>query len=213
MKADLHIHPLTHKYYFAMMDGFSEIVLDDEDKKNIRDVVDWCINERRLDCIALTDHDMIQASIYAREYVAQKNLPIQIITGAECTVHDPDIRFEQDEVHLLCLGLETLPIYNHDTSVERMIEEVKKLGGTVIMSHPIVYPESFFSYCHLLDGYEYRNSDKEPFDEGKKYVDSRVFNMKAYNNSDFHYRGEFPPADSRVLHSNEYNGDVLRRVL
>ncbi len=213
MVADLHIHPLSHKYYFSMMDGFSEIVLDDEDKKNIRDVVDWCLSVRHLDCIALTDHDMIQASIYAREYVAQQNLPIEIITGAECTVRDPAMRFGQDEIHLLCLGLEKLPVYNRDTTVEKMIEKVNNLGGTVIMSHPIVYPSSFFRCCHLpLAGYEYRNSDKEPFDEGKKYIDSRVFNIKAYNNSDFHYRGDFPSADSRVLHHNEYDGDILGRV-
>ena len=63
MLSDLHIHPLGHKYYFNMADRFDKVVLDGSDKQAIRDIVDWCSSERGLDAIALTDHDMIQASL------------------------------------------------------------------------------------------------------------------------------------------------------
>lgn len=209
MTSDLHIHPLGHKYYFAMTDGFSSVVLDDEDKRNIRDIVNWCRHDRNLDAIALTDHDMIQASLYAEEYVKQAALPIDIITGAECSVCDPHKEMGDNEVHLLCLGIEKLPKYSDETPVDKLIERVRRLGGYVIMSHPIQYPDSFFRYCHLLDGYEYRNGDKPPFDEGKKYLEMHGISLQAYNNSDFHYYGELAAADAPVLQSNYYESAPL----
>ena len=207
MKSDWHIHPLDHKYYFNMTSGFADVILDEEDKKNIRDVVDWCYHDRGLDSIALTDHDMIQASLYAVDYVKEAGLPIEIITGAECSVRDPESRIGDDEVHLLCLGISELPKYSGNTTVEKMISSVHELGGFVIMPHPFQYPDSFFRYVHLLDGYEYRNGNHDPFDEGKKYLDTRVFSIRAFNNSDFHYRGEFPNTDSNVLQYNYYEID------
>ncbi len=211
MTSDLHIHPLAHKYYFSMTDGFSKVALDDEDKQTIRAVVDWCCHKRGLDAIALTDHDMIQASLYAVEYVKQAALPIEIITGAECSVRDPHADIAGEEIHLLCLGIDTLPKYSDRTPIDRMIQAVREMGGYVIMSHPVNYPQSFFRYCHLLDGYEYRNGDKPPFDEGKRFVDSRVFNIRAYENSDFHFYGEFPDVSSNELQSNYYENGVLYR--
>lgn len=210
MTSDLHLHPLGHKYFFSMTEGFSEVVLDEEDKKNIRDVVDWCCHVRRLDAIALTDHDMIQASLYAAEYVREAALPIEIVTGAECSVRDPRAGPWDDEVHLLCLGIGQLPRYGGRTPVEKMIGAVREMGGFVIMSHPVQYPDSFFRYCHLLDGYEYRNGNKRPFDEGMKAVDLRAFSLRAFNNSDFHYDGAFPDAQSNVLQSNGYENGPLK---
>lgn len=211
MTSDLHIHPLEHKYYFAMTEGFSKIVLDDEDKRAIREVVDWCLHIRGLNAIALTDHDMIQASLYAAEYVKEAALPIEIITGAECSVCDPHTDMEYDEIHLLCLGIDKLPKYNSRTPVDKLTKEVHELGGYVIMSHPIQYPQSFSRYCHLLDGYERRNSNKQPFEAEKVYSNLRTLPIQAYNNSDFHYTGKFPAACAEGLQSNYYEGRVLHR--
>ena len=209
MKSDLHMHPLSHKYYFNMIDGFSGVALDDEDRCNIRNVVDWCCYDRGLDTIALTDHDMIQASLYAEDYVAYSGVPIRIITGVECTVRDP-LSYDQ-EVHLLCLGLYQLPKYTSRTPVDRMIQRVHDMGGTVIMSHPIIYPDSFYRYCHLLDGYEYRNSDKAPFDDGIEHLDSIGLNLRTYSNSDFHYEGALPTANAVHLHHNDFEFELAGR--
>ncbi len=211
MTSDLHIHPLDHKYYFAMTDGFSEVVLDEEDKNNIRSVVDWCCFERQLDCIALTDHDMIQASLYAMEYVKLAKLPIKIITGAECSVCDPNEQIGINEVHLLCLGIDALPKYSAETPVDKFISSAHALGGYVIMSHPVCYPDSFFRYAHLLDGYEFKNSNKIPFEDGKRFVLLKELKAKAYNGSDFHYRGKLPKSDSPILQCNHYDDKALMR--
>lgn len=210
LKSDLHMHPLGHKYYFSMACDFDEVKLDLNDKQSIREIVDWCYHDRGLNAIALTDHDMMQASLFAREYVAQEGLPIEIITGAECTVNDPKGNRIGGEVHLLCLGIDKLPKYDASTSVEKMIYAVHEIGGTVIMSHPIIYPESFPRYCHLLDGYEYKNSDYLDFDEGKKYVDQNGVQIQAYENSDYHYYGEFVRVDSPILHCNYYSDHPLK---
>ena len=210
MISDLHIHPLGHKYYSTMIEGFSKVILDEGDKADIRAVVNWCCHERKLNAIALTDHDMIQASLYAREYAKQAELPIEIITGAECSVSDPNEAKGDDEVHLLCLCIEKLPPYNYQTPVDKMIETVREMGGYIIMSHPIKYPRSFFRYAHLLDGYEYLNSNNLPFDEGKKYIELNRLQICAFSNSDFHYDGvELPNADCETLHSNHYGERVL----
>lgn len=49
----------------------------------------------------------------------QIGLPIEIITGAECSVRDPNEDMGDDEVHLLCLGLDNLPRYNSRTLLRR----------------------------------------------------------------------------------------------
>lgn len=209
MRADLHMHALDHKYYGESQP--ERIRLDDEDKRNIREVVDWCARDRKLDAIALTDHDMIQASHYARSYTAEAGLPIRIIPGAECEVTDPEARLGRRWVHLLCLGLEELPVYGGKTTVERMVQMVKQRGGVVIMSHPIYYPDSFYRYIHLMDGYEYRNGRNPPFGEGQDYLRGRELPALEYRNSDFHYSGDLLLPGSKSLQHNELEEDELSR--
>ena len=214
MKSDLHIHPLGDTYSDNIeIDDFTKVVLNDEDKRRIRAVVDWCCYERKLDAIALTDHDMIQASLYAKEYAEREGIPIKIITGAECTVCNTSSEAQagKDEVHLLCLGINALPAYKvRRTSVPKMICAVHELGGFVIMSHPVDYPWSFRDYWPLLDGYEYCNGHRLPFNEGKQTVGNCVPPF-AFCNSDFHYRGGVLPVENlEGLNTNYYEVDILR---
>ena len=204
------MHPLWHKYYFSYTErsDFEKVILDENDKQHIRNVVDWCFYDRGLGCIALTDHDMIQASLYSVEYVKQAGYPIEVITGAECSVSDPNRSMGDDEVHLLCLGIDKLPRYDRWTPVDKMIEAVHELGGYVIMSHPVQYPKSFFRFCELLDGYEYQNGNHEPFDEGLKYVGAKGLPIRSFCNSDYHYIGGVAGSGYPDLHCNHY-GDIV----
>lgn len=90
-----------------------------------------------------------------------------------------------------------------------MIHEVHALGGFVIMSHPIQYPDSFFRYCHLLDGYEYRNGNRDPFDKGKTHIELCKLHVRPFNNSDFHFEGESADAGAEILQCNYYENEVL----
>lgn len=206
--ADLHMHPLDHCYYGGQSD-LSGIVLHERDKQAVREVVDWCVQMRKLDIIALTDHDMIQASLYARDYVHELGLPVKIVTGAECEVIDPKDNAPMQLVHLLCLNLPALPHYSWQTTVPEMIRMVKGMGGTVIMSHPIYYPASFARYAHLLDGYEYRNGRNQPFEEGKELVRRYSLAAQPFANSDFHYSGSVVSAASDRLQQNRLTGKQL----
>ncbi len=85
-----------------------------------------------------------------------------------------------------------------------MISAVHDLGGYVIMSHPIIYSDSFFRYCHMLDGHEYRNSDRPPFDEGKEFLAENGISLRAYCNSDFHYEGVLEEPGSSLLQCNVF---------
>ena len=202
MTFDLHIHPLNHKYYHQSAIDYVSVILDEEDKACIRAVVDWCCHVRKLDAISLTDHDMLQAGLYARDYVAQSNLSIRIVPGAECEVCDPQSQRHTQPIHLLCLGIETLPRYSWRTSVSEMISMVHKQGGIVILSHPVYYPQTFYRYCHLLDGYEYKNGEAGVFEDGKQFLSTRICDCKPYCNSDFHYEGVLPSvASPRLLHN------------
>ena len=204
------MHPLGHKYYYTLDGGNPNVVLDLNDKQCIRDVVDWCYHVRGLGCIALTDHDMIQASLYCAEYVKEIGYPMEVITGAECSVCNPHLEIGHDGVHLLCLGITSLPPYNPRTSVSKMIEAVHDVGGYVIMSHPIEYPESFKRYAHLLDGYEYQNGNHFDFEDGAKILKSQGLEIKAFNNSDYHYGGvQFGKMDHLNLPYNIYIDDPL----
>lgn len=211
MKSDLHIHSLGDKYADDInIDDFSKVVLDDDDKNRIRTVVDWCCHNRGLDAVALTDHDMIQGSLYAAEYVKLTGLPIKIITGAECTVFDDTVPLGKSEVHLLCLGIDELPQYDRWTPVPTFIRRAHQLGAFVIMSHPIDSPDSFKCCWHLLDGYEYKNGHRLSFDKGKRIIGHREIPI-AFCNSDFHYEGgDLPTTDLDKLNSNYYEVDPLR---
>lgn len=199
--ADLHMHPLDHRYYGGRGE-LSGVKLHERDKRAIREVVDWCVRERGLDILSLTDHDMLQASLYARDYAREAGLPVRIVTGAECEVVDPAGTAPMRIVHLLCLNLPALPRYSWQTTVPELIHMVKAEGGTVIMSHPVRYPESFRRYAHLLDGYEYRNGRNRPFEEGREHVRKYDLPAKAFSNSDFHYSGDGFPVETDGLQQN-----------
>jgi predicted metal-dependent phosphoesterase TrpH len=208
MRADLHIHPLAHKYY-GNYDDLRGIVLDEKDKKKIRKVVDWCVNVRELGAMAITDHDMIQSSLYAAEYVKEQKLDVRIITGAECEVTDPDARIASMPIHLLCLDIKELPAYTKRTAVDKMIRLVHEMGGKVIMAHPIYYPETFCRYAHLLDGYEYENGGTGmAFTFGMSFIRTRVFDhtIKYYCNSDFHYEFLLPKERHDLLRNESWSG-------
>ncbi|MDL2253677.1 PHP domain-containing protein [Ruminococcaceae bacterium OttesenSCG-928-I18] len=211
MTSDLHIHPLDHTYYFNMeQEDLHKVTLNDTDKENILNVVKFCCYERKLDTIALTDHDMIQGSLEAAEMVKREGIPINIVTGAECSVFDPYGEEDNKEIHILCLGIQKLPRYNIETPVDELIAAARRLGAYIIMAHPAKYPEGFKRYCALLDGFEFLNSDYAPFENGKAILAKRGISLRPYNGSDFHYRGELPPVSSSVWHSNTYETDPLR---
>lgn len=179
-KLDLHMHPLCHEYYNGRTLPHN-IVINEQDKKRIRDIIHWCIL-RGIDVISITDHDMISPSLYAIKYVKEQGLPIIIIPGIEMELHDVE------RIHLCAWGINEQPKYSHLTPVKEVISMIHSMGGKIIMNHPDFSLNAFKYYYYLLDGYEYINSDDKPFDEGREYLLQTKHPLLEYRNSDYHYQ-------------------------
>lgn len=81
--------------------------------------------EKKLDGIAVTDHDRLEGSFEAERIVQKKKLNLLVIPGVEVSTADG---------HLLALGTRELPPKGR--SPEETIEFVRQRGGIAIVSHP-----------------------------------------------------------------------------
>jgi predicted metal-dependent phosphoesterase TrpH len=80
---------------------------------------------KRLDGIAITDHDSLEGTFEAERIVRDKKLSLLVIPGVEVSTSDG---------HLLALGIKELP--PRGRSPEETIEFVHQRGGITIVSHP-----------------------------------------------------------------------------
>jgi predicted metal-dependent phosphoesterase TrpH len=112
-RADLHIHTLAS-------DGTS----------GIDEILAHAVEVARLDVIAITDHERIDAAVAARSVVLRRGLPIEIVVGEEVTTLGG---------HLLALFIEE-PVRSL-RSLRATIAAVHDQGGLAIPAHPLVpYP-------------------------------------------------------------------------
>jgi hypothetical protein len=81
--------------------------------------------EKKLDGIAITDHDNQEGSFLAERIVRERDLDLVVIPGVEVSTSDG---------HLLALGVRDLP--PRWRSPEETIEFVHQRGGIAIVSHP-----------------------------------------------------------------------------
>ncbi|MFL5709643.1 MAG: PHP-associated domain-containing protein [Chloroflexota bacterium] len=111
--ADLHIHTMAS-------DGTS----------SVEEILAHVAREGRLDVIAITDHERIDAALAARRMAADMGLPFEVVVGEEITTRGG---------HLLGLFLERpIPALR---SLRWSIEAVHDQGGLAIPAHPLVpYP-------------------------------------------------------------------------
>lgn len=111
--ADLHIHTLAS-------DGTSGVV----------EILDHVERSSRLDVIAITDHERIDAAIAARSIARDRGLRVEVIVGEEITTRGG---------HLLGLFLErSIPPLR---SLRWSIAAVHEQGGIAVPAHPLVpYP-------------------------------------------------------------------------
>ncbi len=108
-RADLHIHSNTG-------DGLA----------SVREIVDYAEHVLGLDVVAITDHDEIRGALAARDYAAQRNYRVQVVTGTEVTTRHG---------HLLCYGVERT--YRYLGSLVGTVEAVRADGGWFVVPHPL----------------------------------------------------------------------------
>lgn len=108
-KADLHIHS-------GAGDGLPAV----------QEILDYVENETDLDLIAITDHDLIEGSIEARDLVAKGGYRFQVLVGMEITTL---------EGHLLAYDLEeSVRMLQPLTRTTQLVHEQ---GGFCIVPHPM----------------------------------------------------------------------------
>jgi hypothetical protein len=108
-KADLHMHS-------TYSDGTAEI----------EQILEHVQHNTDLDVIALTDHDVIEGSLRARDLWAKGTYRFDFIVGEEVTTK---------EGHLLGLFIEKrVP---SGLSMERSIDLIHKQGGLAVIAHPL----------------------------------------------------------------------------
>ncbi|HYU50542.1 MAG TPA: PHP-associated domain-containing protein [Candidatus Limnocylindria bacterium] len=112
-RADLHVHTLAS-------DGTS----------GVEEILAHAVDVARLDVIAVTDHERIDAALAARALAKARKLPIEIVVGEEVTTRGG---------HLLALFIEA-PI-RPLRSLRSTIAAIHRQGGLAIPAHPLVpYP-------------------------------------------------------------------------
>jgi predicted metal-dependent phosphoesterase TrpH len=112
-RADLHVHTLAS-------DGTSGIV----------EILDYAEREAKLDVIAITDHERIDAALAARTLAREEGLHVEVVVGEEITTLGG---------HVLGLFLEerVRPL----RSLRSTIAAIHDQGGIAIPAHPLVpYP-------------------------------------------------------------------------
>ena len=112
-RADLHIHTVAS-------DGLADVV----------SIVEGVASTGRLDVIAITDHERIDAALAGRAIAQDRGLPLDVIVGEEVTTLGG---------HLLALFIERrIRPYR---ALGRTIADIHEAGGIAIPAHPLVpYP-------------------------------------------------------------------------
>src|SRR5438477_13125830 len=108
-KADLHMHS-------TYSDGIG----------TIEQILHHVQHYTNLDVIALTDHDVIEGSLRARDLWAKRNYRFDFVVGEEVSTK---------EGHMLALFIEKH--IQPGLSMERSIELVHEQGGLAIVAHPL----------------------------------------------------------------------------
>jgi predicted metal-dependent phosphoesterase TrpH len=108
-KADIHMHS-------TYSDGCA----------TIQQILDHVQHNTALDVIAVTDHDVIEGSLRARDLWSKGSYHFDFIVGEEVTTK---------EGHLLGLFIEKL--VPHGLSMERSIDLIHEQGGLAVIAHPL----------------------------------------------------------------------------
>lgn len=203
-KSDYHIHPLNHRYWKTPPAELKNLALTEDDRFWVRNVVEWCVYERNLHSIALTDHDMTQSSLYAQQYAKENFLNLHIVVGAECEVSVPGFPPDKNWAHILCYGTHVLPDYSHNTPLPEFVDAARVLGAYLVLAHPVMYPHVFDKYHSLFDGYEEQSGVTPVF----RPSTSLPVTLRKFHNSDFHYQHDLPCRSDPRLWTNHFVLDV-----
>lgn len=156
MKFDIHIHS---KYSFDSMSGIHRILRRAKRKK--------------MDFIAITDHETIRGGIEASKL--NKNTNLEVIVGAE-------IKSDRGDIIGLFLTKEITSRIWHE-----VIQEIKDQGGIVVLPHPYTghkLCEELLSKVDVIEVFNARDSEEN---NAKALELARKHNKPVVAGSDAHF--------------------------
>jgi len=177
MKADLHIH--TNFSY----DGLP----------SPQDVVNSAI-EKKLDCIAITDHSQIKGALEALNFA--KGKPILVIPGIEIKSKEGDI-----------LALNIQKKIPDRLSAKETIERIIDLRGLPVIAHPFDYFLAFKNIKEHADFFIEKGVAIEVFNA------SLFFNFCNFEATEFALKHNLPFVAGSDAHSIEFIGKAHLEIL
>lgn len=187
MRIDCHTHPLAHRYYY---DGQRPDELTGKDQSDIKNVLAMAV-ERRLDAVAVTDHDLALSGLWAKEYARRQMLSLQVIAGCECELY-----FHNEWIHILALNLTSDLAYTPYTPPDDLAAQVRAQGGIAVLAHPMCYSETIYHELKMIiDGIEYRNGAQESAGRAsyEAVLDRDGYKGLRLYNSDYHFPSQPAP--------------------
>ncbi len=97
--------------------------------------------EKGLNCISITDHNTVNGSLEAIEYVEEEHVPIAVIPGIEVSTSNG---------HMLAYGIKQ--DVDKEMSMRETAMAVKKLGGIAVMAHPFqLHRHGVVAFWRVID--------------------------------------------------------------
>jgi predicted metal-dependent phosphoesterase TrpH len=155
---------------------------------SIEQILERVQKHTRLDVIAITDHDVIEGSLRARELWSRGNYRFDFVVGEEISTRSG---------HLLALFIEKR--IQPGLSMEKSIELIHEQGGLAVVAHPLhrffrhSCPREVLDRIHAsqdvwLDGIETWNASFCGFyaNQLSMQVNREIYHLPELGNSDAH---------------------------
>ena len=152
--------------------------------------------KKKIDCIAITDHNSIQGAIEAKK---KTDKTLMIITGSE-------IRTEYGDIIGLFLNEEI-----HSRIFFEVVDEIKTQGGLIIAPHPFKSKiKDYLSYVHIIEVVNARISDNQN-DQAFEYAAQN--NIPGIGSSDAHLGYEIGRIQTVFSHPVNDEDDLRQAII
>lgn len=161
-----------------------------------RQIVDYAL-KHGIEMLAITDHGNMNGSLEARKIVQERDLPIEVILGAEYLTDQGDIiaLFLEEEIK--------------ETDAEKLIDKIHDQGGVAILPHPYYHhtlSETMVKKIDVIEVFNARCSEEQ----NKKAAElARKYDKPVICGNDAHLTSELTLCINRLKDNPEPIAAIL----